>query len=321
MKSDTTFRASGYRSADIALFRDAADMDRLLADFPVMQFATGEDVPAIVNGNAMLYFVLRGGLTVSMQANHRDGENADTAKSIAVPAGECAGAFSVLGGERRGVSIRAAQATEALAIDADGLWKLIDEAQGFAHKLLALRSSGASLLGAKVASSTATADSFAFLDDDNQMRERLWLETNLDGMTKAAREKNAPFSLLMISLNDFDQLMATHTQTLAQEALNIIGTAIMESLRPSDVAVRYADNALVVLLPGASVLSASIVAYRLTDNLKKTALFADGREPLPQIMLSIGVACLDSQQEIDLITASTAALNRAKHLGWGAVST
>jgi diguanylate cyclase (GGDEF)-like protein len=245
---------------------------------------------------------------------------AEADPGVEVLPGECAGAFSVLGGERRGVHISATQDSELLAIDADGLWKLIDEASGFARKLLALRSAAASA-GHPSAEPDAQAGAPSIADSGIGMRNRVWLDQHLTGMAQRADESGLPFSMLLISLDYVPHFIEAYDEFAVKDGLRVTASVILDSLRPTDFAARYSDYELAVLLPDVHADGAAVVAQRLSETLKKTVVFADMREPLPHVTASFGVACLGAgQNERDLLAAAAVALERAQKIGNGGVS-
>ena len=316
MNRGTTFGESGYAIADIQLFRDAEGIENLLADFPVFHVATGEVVPAIVDGNALLYVVLKGALTVSMSA-----AQAEAAMGSRVLPGECVGEFAVLGGERRGVYIAAAEASDVLAIDAATLLRLIDESSGFARKLLAMRVESAYSSIAS-ASSEADADEFDFdslFNTNSGLLDRSWLDNNLPRMTVEAQRGNASFSILMISLDYLDHFSASFGASKVEEALRLTCEVIVGALRPTDFVARFNEKQLVVLLPAANAQGAMLVARRLYERMRKTAIVAESCEPM-QLIASFGIACIAPNQQGDLIGASNAALSRAKGTGHSGIS-
>ena len=249
---------------------------------------------------------MRGALRASAQAG-ADGEREALA-------GECVGEFSVMGGERRGLRIVATCAAEVLAIDAAGLMALIGESSGFAHKLLALRASQAAAVPQPEAP-------FLFGPDlDSGVRDRAWFDENLAELVRHAQHANAPLSMLMIHLDYVDRFAQSYGAAAVEEARGMTCSAIVAALRPSDFMARYSDNALAVLLPATAAESAALVAQRLFERMKKTAIMADLREPLP-LLTSFGVASLGpGQDERDLIGASAAALARARSAGGSSVS-
>jgi diguanylate cyclase (GGDEF)-like protein len=314
MNRGTTFGASGYRCTDIQLFRDAEGIGALLVDFPVFHVAKGEIVPAVVEGNALLYVVLKGALQVSGSGEAGSG-------SIALP-GECVGEFAVLGGERRGVQIVAIEPSDVLTIDAATLLRLIDESTGFAHKLLAMR-----VQNAYASVAQPGADDFDFeslFEDNNALRDRAWLEANLPRMTAEAHRSDQMFSTLMISLDYLSEFSVSYGHAKVEEALKMTSEVIISLLRPTDFVARFSDTQLVVLLPEANLQGALLVATRLSDKMKKTAIVGESGAPVP-LTASFGIACFgvnpaQGEHQADLIGASAAALARAKRSGRNNIS-
>lgn len=313
MNRGTTFGASGYASADIQLFRDAEGIENLLADFPVFHIDTGEVVPAIVEGNALLYVVLKGALRVSSSA-------AQAEKSVGseVLPGECVGEFAVLGGERRGVHIVAMMPSDVLTIDATTLLRLIDESSGFARKLLAMRVESA--YSSMASTDTDEFDFDSLISGNNGLLDRHWLDSNLSRMTVEAQRGNVPFSMLMINLDYLDHFSASFGSSKVEEALRLTCEVIADALRPTDFVARFNEKQLVVLLPAANAQGAMLVAKRLYERMRKTAIVADMCEPM-QLVASFGIACITPNQQGDLIDSSSAALSRAKSAGRSGIST
>jgi len=314
MKSEKTFAASGYASADIQLFRDLDGIDKLIGDFPVRQFADEEKIPAVVDGDALLYIVLQGALSVSMQGVQADRADAPEISGDVLP-GECVGEFSVLGGERRGVHISAIRRTDALVIDAARLWKLIDKLDGFARKLLMLRSFAAASNGRPPGEMRGNLNDNASMTDcriGSRLRNREWLDRHLTEMTDRAHAADEPLSMLMINL-DADKSGEPPDGVDANEAFRLAGDIIVDSLRPTDFAVQYDTNEIAVLLPSANVQGAITVAQRLSECINRADVPADKRKRPLRVIASFGVACLAPQQSGgELIGVSVAALDRAK---------
>ena len=93
------------------------------------------------------------------------------------------------------------------------------------------------------------------------------------------------------------------------------------TLRPTDFAVRYGGEELMVILPDTGRDASVIVAQRLCDKLAQTMVFTDGNTPLPHITGSFGVATLNPGQDANnFIASADAALYRAKKAGRNRVS-
>ena len=92
-------------------------------------------------------------------------------------------------------------------------------------------------------------------------------------------------------------------------------------MRPSDFAVRYGGEEMLVILPETSEKLALMVAERLCKRMREAVVFEDMRLPMPHLTASFGVAALTmAMNEEALIGAADAALYRAKDGGRNRVS-
>jgi diguanylate cyclase (GGDEF)-like protein len=125
----------------------------------------------------------------------------------------------------------------------------------------------------------------------------------------------------MIDLDHFKRFNDTHGHLAGDEALRAAAHVLSGALRPTDFAVRYGGEEMMVLLPDTSDKVALAVAERLCERMRQAKVFGDIRvgdmhQPLPHITASFGVAALQPQQsERELIAAADAALYRAKENG------
>jgi diguanylate cyclase (GGDEF)-like protein len=91
---------------------------------------------------------------------------------------------------------------------------------------------------------------------------------------------------------------------------------LIGALRPTDFAVRYGGEEMMVVLPDTDVQVAEVVAGRLCERMRDAVVFSDMRLPLPHVTSSFGVAALGpTQDDTALIAAADAALYRAKEAG------
>src|SRR5437763_13843316 len=80
------------------------------------------------------------------------------------------------------------------------------------------------------------------------------------------------FSVLFIDLDHFKQVNDTHCHLIGSKLLAEIGYLIKAQLRLIDFAFRYGGDEFVVLLPQTSKDAALVVARRLRDSLRASAL-------------------------------------------------
>ncbi|MES2152432.1 MAG: GGDEF domain-containing protein [Pseudomonadota bacterium] len=315
------FGASGYTTRDLQLFREAADapLAAALAPCAVVRLAPGAKVAD--SARARLYIVLRGALDVA--ADSRSGM-ADGTVSRILP-GESVGEQSVLDETSNLLAMTASEETDLLVIEADLVWKLIEQSNGLALNLLRLLSFRIRAANALLRRRQKLGEFYRQLsmnDGLTSLYNRAWLDDMLPKMVGAAERDGTALALVMIDLDHFKKFNDSHGHVAGDEALRAAARVISAALRPSDFAVRYGGEEMMVILPGSGEAGAAMVAERLCQRMQQAVIFADMRLPLPHITGSFGVACLGTGVDGSaLVAAADAALYRAKQAGRNRVST
>ncbi|WP_256079845.1 GGDEF domain-containing protein [Massilia sp. YIM B04103] len=315
MKQISTFGASAWQIGELHLFRDSdlKQLAPLLAACPVVQVEQGETVSDL--HCARLYIVLRGALAVG--ADTRTGM-ADGTISKVLP-GESVGEQSVLDEEANLNPIVAMEQSELLQIEAATVWRLIDESNGVARNLLRLLSFRIRAANAQLRRRQKLGEFYrqlSMVDGLTSLYNRAWLNDLLPTMVASAHDTQAPLSLVMIDIDHFKKFNDSHGHLQGDQALRTAAQVLSGALRPSDCAVRYGGEEMMVILPNTSIGLAQSVAERLCERMRQAVVFGDMRLPLPHITASFGVAALQpGQDEQALIAAADAALYRAKETG------
>jgi diguanylate cyclase (GGDEF)-like protein len=316
LKQISTFGASSYRITDLQLLRNADDdaaIARLLAPCPVMRLEADEAVSE--SSQAKLYIVLRGALSVATDT--RTGM-ADGTVSKILP-GESVGEQSVLDEEANLSTITALEDSEVLVVEAKIVWQLIDESNVLARNLLRLLSFRIRAANAQLRRRQKLGEFYrqlSMIDGLTGLYNRAWLNDLLPTMIATAHSSNAPLALIMIDLDHFKRFNDNHGHLTGDQALRAAAQVLSGALRPTDFAVRYGGEEMMVLLPDTQHKVAMAVAERLCERMQQAVVFGDMRAPLPHITASLGVAILRAEQsEQDLIAAADAALYRAKEQG------
>lgn len=315
-----TFAASSYSLADLQLFEGAQDplVARMLAGCPVVRLAAEQ---VVVHGQrARLYIVLSGALAVASEGRS---DLADGTVSRVLP-GESVGEQSVLDDAANLAHMRATEPTELLLIEADQLWKLIDDSNGVARNLLRLLSFRIRAANAQLRRRQKLGEFYrqlSMVDGLTGLQNRAWLNDVLPAMIGTAHAGGRPLSLVMIDLDHFKKFNDTHGHQGGDQALRTAASMLAGALRPSDFAARYGGEEMTVILPDTTESVALMVAERLCQRLRQAVVFEDMRVPMPQLTASFGVACLAAgQDEHALIASADAALYRAKEGGRNRVS-
>lgn len=305
----STFALSPHDIATLQLFRDAdaASASALLAQCPVMLAAADEMVSDPVAPR--LVIVLRGALADA---------SGDGATTKILP-GESAGEQSVLDGEADTSRLTALEESELLLVDAELAWRLIEEADGVARNLLRLLSFRIRAANMQLRRRQKLGEFYRQLslnDGLTGLYNRAWLNDVLPRLVATAAATRAPLSLIMLDLDSFKQFNDRHGHLQGDGALRVAAGVLAGALRPTDFAVRYGGEELMVILPDTAGAIAAGVAERLCERMRDTVVFGDMRLPLPHITASFGVASLhEGHDDHALIAAADSALYAAKAAG------
>ncbi|HEX7640852.1 MAG TPA: GGDEF domain-containing protein [Burkholderiaceae bacterium] len=321
MEHIASFAECGYDISLLHLFRDVGNAASLIADCPVVRLAAGETIGEANNRGGQLYVVLRGSLNVEPIALH--GPAIDGPASRVLP-GECVGELSVLDEDAAVSTVSAVQETELLLIDADRLWKIIEESNGVARNLLRLLSFRVRAANAQLRRRHKVGEFYRQLsihDGLTGLHNRAWLDDTLPTLVADAHGSGRDLALIMIDLDHFKQFNDSHGHLAGDEALKTAARVLTGALRPSDYAARYGGEEMTVILPGSNLDAAMLVAQRLCDRMREAAVFADMRKPLPHITASLGVAVLRADMDAAaLIALADAGLYKSKENGRNCVS-
>lgn len=309
-----TFATSSYRLSDLQLFdgADEGQLKALLAGCSICRLPRDERLEDTYQ--ARLFIVLSGALAETAL---------DGTVSKILP-GESVGEQSVLDESTNLAEIRAVQDSDLLVIDGDLVWQLIDTSNGVARNLLrmlAFRIRAASATARKRQKVGEFYRQLSMNDGLTGLYNRAWLTDMLPKMVGKAQRTGCPLSLVMIDLDHFKHFNDSHGHQAGDDALRGAAAVIAKALRPSDFAVRYGGEEMLVILPDTSEKLATLVAERLCQRLRQMVVFRDMRLPLPHLTGSLGVAkLLLPMDDSALVAAADAALYRAKAAGRNRVS-
>lgn len=315
-----TFSTSGYSISDLQLFRDSNHeaLAPLLANCAIVRVDAGKPVEDTTR--ARLYIVLSGALTVAADS---ESGMADGTVSRILP-GESAGEQAVLDDSSNLSAMSAIVDSELLVIDGELVWKMIDASNALARNLLRMLSFRIRAANALLRRRQKLGEFYRQLsmnDGLTGLYNRSWLTDMLPKMVATAHRAGTPLALVMIDLDHFKKFNDDHGHLTGDDALRAASAVISVALRPSDFAVRYGGEEMMVILPETTELLAVLVAERLCARMREVKIFPDMRQELPHMTASLGVAVLAAgMDDLGLIAAADAALYRAKNGGRNMVS-
>ena len=327
MEPLSIFRDANYDIENIHLFRHISSETRqqisdILKDCLVVKAKTGQVVLDAHSTGARLYIVLKGALAITTPNPENNQQEHATIQYLA---GECVGEISVLDTEIHSATISALSDSELLVIEAETMWKLINESNGVARNLLQLLSFRVRAANAQIRNRQKVGEFYrqlSMVDGLTGLHNRAWLNTQLPSMIASAHATGDPLSIIMVDLDHFKKFNDEYGHVVGDDALQTAAKVLNAGLRPTDFAARYGGEEMIVILPNTDQKSALIVAERLCNRLRKKRIFADMQKVLPHITASFGLATLKQDEDGPTVIAmADAALYRAKEAGRNQVAT
>jgi diguanylate cyclase (GGDEF)-like protein len=307
-----TLGNSRYRLSDLQLFAgmDHAQLAPLLGGCPIVRLARGT---RLQEPSGCMFVLLSGALDVAEDATAPD------AGSMRILPGESVGEQAVLDESAGWLNLTALEDSDLLLLEAPLVWTLIEHANGLARNLLRLLSFRVRAAKAALRTRRKLGEFYRQLslnDSLTGLYNRAWLNDMLPRIAATAQRTGAPLSLVMVDLDHFKRFNDDHGHLLGDQALRAAAGVIGSGLRPSDYAVRFGGEEMMVVLPDTGTQAAVVVAERLCERMRLARVFTEGDTRLPHLTASFGVATLEpGMSEQDLVAHADAALYRAKQAG------
>lgn len=144
------------------------------------------------------------------------------------------------------------------------------------------------LLEQELRDANARLERLASVDELTGLLNRRALEAALRrDLALADRERRA-FSILLLDIDHFKRVNDTWGHQAGDAVLAMVGAALIQSLRGSDVAGRYGGEEFMCLLPATDTAGAQVVAERLRTTLIERTVQTQNASI--QITTSIGIA-------------------------------
>lgn len=131
----------------------------------------------------------------------------------------------------------------------------------------------------------------------------------------AAERHSRPLALMMADLDRFKETNDRFGHLAGDEVLRVVGQITKETIRESDVAVRYGGEEIAVVLPETDQGEAVRVAERLRGTVKKSKIRFQGKVIPCTISVGLAVFPYDAKDREGLIRNADKALYAAKDAG------
>lgn len=136
-----------------------------------------------------------------------------------------------------------------------------------------------------------------------------------------ARSRNAPLAVLFLDLDHFKRVNDSYGHRAGDQCLRAVITPIVSELRQGDALGRYGGEEFLIVLPGAAMPNAMVVAERIRRRVEEMPMLISGLQI--GLTLSVGIAALEPHvwTPEDLIERADAALYLSKTAGRNRVRT
>lgn len=158
-----------------------------------------------------------------------------------------------------------------------------------------------------------------YLDALTGLKNRLFLEEQLEIILESHRARNCDLCAVMVDLDNFKNYNDTLGHQVGDALIRFAGALLRGTIRPTDYAVRYGGDEFLLLLPDADAKQAAMVSERM---IKLFGQYANRLGKGNAVSMSAGIAswreseCKDARE---LIAKADAALYAVKRAGKGAV--
>jgi diguanylate cyclase (GGDEF)-like protein len=147
------------------------------------------------------------------------------------------------------------------------------------------------------------------------LNNRRFLEEYVDTLVANAQRQKANISILMLDLDYFKMVNDTYGHDAGDTVLKALAKVLTQSVRASDIVIRYGGEEFLIILQNSSGEAADLVAEKIRSAVEKMKIALDGATL--QKTISIGIADYpgDSETFWQAVKYADVALYQAKETG------
>lgn len=286
----------------------AVDLEQcsgLLAKCNSKTFKPGELLLYKDQDNCSMYVIIDGHLGMHLHE--------DAPAVVTLNPGDTVGEMSVIGEQPVSAFVKAQTECKVLEIPEKLLWEFVSSDVNFARNLMKLfvkRMLDLNRLVYQRMQDEERSNLKADKDEFTGMYSKQWLKETLPYEMTRCTMRNRTLAMLMLEVDRFQNLIEIYGQYTANKIFQAIANAIQIELRGMDMAVKFSDGCIALLLIGTDVVQAENVAKRIHRAVDQVVL--NDIKVNEKFAVSIGVAEMAAEDYADLLIARTqAALARA----------
>lgn len=161
------------------------------------------------------------------------------------------------------------------------------------------------------------AQELGFVDGLTSLKNRRWLDENLNAIAAAAAANASPLSFVLADIDHFKRINDCHGHQVGDEVLKKFAELLSTAIRETDVAVRYGGEEFALVLPGKSVGEAWVLGESMRRGLEsKQWKQGDAGAPIGKVTASFGISQYrEGEDTYELIRRADIQLYAAKSKG------
>ena len=259
-----------------------------------------------------LYIVIEGSLNVNLESDNGGTFEHEITK------GHCVGEMSIFDNYPPSATITAKEDSRVLVIPAATTMSMLSASHELCLNFLQIMSQRLRQDNKIVCEEQyhiRCIEENAKIDPMTGLHNRRWLEEMYTREMNRSNMGNFKLTAFMIDIDHFKQVNDTYGHLAGDKVLISVAQALIRSLRPSDMPVRYGGEEFSVFLPGTTEENAKIIAERIRRNVENMTITLHDNNLL-QVTVSIGFAeRIKNDTVASLIDRADKALYHAKQNG------
>jgi diguanylate cyclase (GGDEF)-like protein len=259
-----------------------------------------------------LYIVIEGTLNVNLESDNGGTFEHEITK------GHCVGEMSIFDNYPPSATITAKENSRVLVIPATTTMSMLSASHELCLNFLQIMSQRLRQDNKIVCEEQyhiRCIEENAKIDPMTGLHNRRWLEEMYTREMNRSNMGNFKLTAFMIDIDHFKQVNDTYGHLAGDKVLISVAQALIRSLRPSDMPVRYGGEEFSVFLPGTTEENAKIIAERIRRNVENMTITLHDNNLL-QVTVSIGFAeRIENDTVASLIDRADKALYHAKQNG------
>lgn len=144
------------------------------------------------------------------------------------------------------------------------------------------------------------------------LKNRRYLESAFETIASISMRHNKPFSLIILDIDYFKRVNDTYGHSAGDQVLSIFGSLLLESVRKSDVAVRFGGEEFVLLLTDSDRTESLILTERIRQSIENHS-FPGIKD---KVTASMGISDSREGENLEeLLSIADGRLYKAKNAG------